>query len=122
MSNYSVMEYLYRDADNFKAWGKILLSETLSENDVTEIKSLLDYGEHFVAEEVDIPVLYQELWKYSNGPTVSDHAYHEFSELRPASEEDVTSTALWGEVTTLIQKFRDIAGEWDCSKSVHCSY
>lgn len=113
------MEYLYRDADNFKAWGNILLSGSVTDNDEAELKSFLDFGEFFVAEEVDIPVLYQELWKFSNGPTVSDHAYHEFSELRPASDDDMTLIPLWGEVTTLMQKFRDIAGKWDCSKSVH---
>ncbi|MCK4951833.1 MAG: hypothetical protein KAS48_08440 [Gammaproteobacteria bacterium] len=122
MNNYSVMEYLYRDANNFKAWGKILLSGTLTNNDVTEIKTLLDFGEYFVAEEVDIPVLYQELWKFSNGPTVADHAYHEYAGLHPATDDDLSSTPLWGEVTSLIQKFRDIEGRWDCSKSVHYNY
>ena len=113
------MEYLYRDANNFKAWGKIILSGAVTDSDVIELKSLLDFGEFFVAEQVDIPVLYQELWKFSNGPTLADHAYHEFAGLRQASDDDLSSISLWGDVTSLLQKFRNIEKKWDCSKSVH---
>jgi len=49
MKDYYVMEYMYRDANNFKAFGEILLSGIISDNDIAEIKSLLDSGEFFVA-------------------------------------------------------------------------
>jgi hypothetical protein len=81
MNSYYVLEYLYRDANNFKAFGQILLSGNISENYITEIKSYLDSGEFFVAEQVNIPTLYSQLWKYSNGPTIADHTFHEFSSL-----------------------------------------
>ena len=67
MKKYVVMEYLYRDADNYKAFGKILLSGNVTESYVAEIKSFLDFGEIFVAEQVGIPALYSQLWEFSNG-------------------------------------------------------
>jgi len=121
MKNYCIFEYLYRDADNYKAFGEILLTGKVTDNNIEELKSLLDSGEYFVAEQVGIPTLYSQLWKYSNGPTVADHAYHEFSELRPATSGEVESMDLWGDVESLLSKFRCAGTHWDCMQSVHCS-
>lgn len=120
MKDYYVMEYMYRDANNFKAFGEILLSGIISDNDIAEIKSLLDSGEFFVAEQLRVPVLYSQLWKYSNGPTVADHASHEFFGFRPATVKEISTMKLWGNVSTLIERFRCIDTHWDCTQSVHC--
>lgn len=121
MKNYYVMEYLYRDANNFKVFGQLLLTGKSSDSDFSEIKTSLDSGEYFVAEQVDIPPLYSQLWKYSNGPTNADHAYHEFIEIRSATDEEISSLAVWGDMSTLISKFRYVRQGWDCRLSVHCS-
>ena len=60
----------------------------ISEDYITEIKSYLDCGEFFVAEQVNIPTLYSQLWKCSNGPTIADHAFYEFSLIRLATERE----------------------------------
>jgi hypothetical protein len=120
MSNYYVMEYLYRDANNFKAFGQLLLSNNLTDRNLVDIKLFLEFGEFFVAEQVSIPTLYSQLWKYSNGPTTADHAFHEFLELRIASDEDVSSLEVWGSVDTLLAVFHDASQQWDCRKSIHC--
>ena len=121
MNNCYVMEYLYRDANNFKAFGQILLSGKVSEDYIAQIKSSLDFGEYFVAEQVDVPVLYPQLWQYSNGPTAADHAYHELAGIHPASEREIESMTLWGEASTLLDNFLNSAQHWNCSLSVHCS-
>ena len=122
MSDYCVMEYLYRDANNFKAFGEILISGKFSDTDVDELKSLLDSGEFFVAEQVNIPTLYSQLWKYSNGPTIADQAFHEFSSIRLATENDIASLDCWGETSVLLNTFRMASQQtWDCSQSVHCA-
>ena len=121
MKNYFVMEYLYRDANNFKAFGQILLSGNIDEDYIKQIQSSLDFGEYFVAEQVDVPVLYSQLWQYSNGPTIADHAYHELIGFHPASNEEIKSQVLWGNASTLLDNFRRSAQHWDCSQSVHCS-
>ena len=122
MNKYYVFEYLYRDANNFKAFGEILVFGNISEDYITEIYSYLDYDEYFVAEQVNIPTLYSQLWKYSNGPTSADHAFHEFSLLRPATEKEIASLDLWGEASALLDAFRIASQQsWDCLQSVHCS-
>ena len=122
MNNYYVLEYLYRDANNFKAFGQILVSGNVSEGYSTEMKSYLDSGELFVAEQVNIPTLYSQLWKYSNGPTIADHAFHEFSLLRLATEHEIASLDLWGETSVLLNAFRMASQQsWDCSQSVYCA-
>ena len=108
--------------NNFKAFGQILVTGNISEKYITEIESYLDSGEFFVAEQVNIPTLYSQLWKYSNGPTIADHAFHEFSSLRLATEHEIKSQDLWGETFVLLDAFRLASQEsWDCSQSVHCA-
>ena len=113
-----VFEYLYRDAGNFKAWGQLLLEGTLTEAQVAEIRSRFDGGEYFIAEQIGIPALYQELWAYSDGPTESDHVWHEFAALRPAEENDLPIGAPWGKANALFNAIRAIA-QWNEQLSPH---
>ena len=122
MNKYYVLEYLYRDADNFKAFGEILVSGDVPKGYISEIESCLYAGELFVAEQVKIPTLYSQLWKYSNGPTIADHAFHEFSSIRPATEHEIELLDLWGETSVLLDTFRLASQQsWDCNQSVHCA-
>ena len=120
MKDYYVMEYMYRDANNFKAFGQLLLTGEITDSDIVEIKSFLDSGEYFVAEQVDVPTLYSQLWKYSNGPTIADHAFHEFIELRSATDKEAASLEVWGDMATLSSTFHNVRQDWDCRLSVHC--
>jgi len=120
MNNYSIFEYLYRDADNFKVFGEILLLGRVTDDNEDEIRSLLAYEEVFVAEQVGLPVLYPQLWKFSNGPTRADHAFHEFVKLREASETEFESMSLWGSFDALLDRFKDVEHEWNVTLSVHC--
>lgn len=112
---------MYRDADNFKAFGQLLITGKIIDIDVAEIKSFLDSGEYFVAEQVGVPTLYSQLWKYSNGQTIADHAFHEFIGLRLASNKEEVSLEAWGDISTLLSAFRNVGQHWDCSQSTHCS-
>jgi len=109
MSKFYILEYLYRDADNYKAYGEILLTGEVTNAEITEFKS------------IGIPVLYSELWKYSNGPTIADHVFHEFIDFRIATDEEADTLETWGDVTTLSSNFRKVGQNWDCRQSVHCS-
>ena len=121
MNSCCVFEYLYRDANNFKAFGELLLSGEVLEQYICELKSYLDYGEYFVAEQVNIPTLYSQLWAYSNGPTLADHTFHEFLTLRAATKDDLLSLKLWGETARMLEVFKIASKQsWDCSLSVHC--
>ena len=119
MKKYVVMEYCYRDADNYKAFGQILLSGNITDAYISEMESLLDSEEFFVAEQVGIPTLYSQLWELSNGPTRADHAFHALSKFRPATDSEIKSMVSWGTTASLLEAFHVVRQEWDCSLSVN---
>lgn len=111
-----VFEYQYRDASNYKAWGAILLSGALSQNDTAALRACLESGEYFVAEQVGIPAVYQELWDLSGGRTSDDHALHEFVALRVASMKERKALPLFGALSSLLLLFQAVS-KWDYSLS-----
>jgi hypothetical protein len=66
---------------------------------------------------VGIPTLYQELWKFSNGPTEDDHVWHTFVRIRAATKKDLYETP-WGTLDELVEKFSAVRG-WNLSLSPH---
>lgn len=115
---FCVFEYLYRDADNFKAWGALLLKGALSDAQVAEMKFKFESEAFFIAEQVGVPALYQELWAYSDGATESDHPWHEFFRVRPADENDLAKEALWGTASALFRAITKIT-QWNERLSPH---
>lgn len=113
----SVFEYLYRDASNYKAFGVLLLEGKASKPHRAKIVEVLDGGEFFVAEQVGVPTLYQELWKFSNGPTEDDHVWHTFVRLRAATNGDLQEV-VWGTLDELVEKFSAVK-KWNLSLSPH---
>lgn len=118
VNGFSVFEYLYRDAGNFKAWGALLLKGALTEAQVREMRTKLEGGEFFIAEQIGVPPLYQELWEYSDGPTESDHVWHEFFALRPSVENDLAESTPWGMANALFTAVSGIA-RWNERLSPH---
>ena len=115
-----IFEYLYRDASNYKAWGKILLSGATTDNEITTLRGCLESGEYFVAEQVGIPAVYEELWKLSGGPTEDDHALHEFVGMWEATEEEIASMPLFGTWRELLLTFKSVVA-WDYALSPSCA-
>lgn len=77
------MEYLYRDAANYKSWGDVVFR---NENDLDILKieeriraALID-REFFVAEKVGVPVLY-----FESRDDELDHQWHEYSAVTPSN-------------------------------------
>jgi len=70
--------YLYRDAGNYKKWGKVIFSnpDRLGPTEVNKALqgAFLD-GDLFVAQQVRIP----EVFLFADGDATSDdHCFHEF--------------------------------------------
>lgn len=82
----TAFDYMYRDAGNFKAFGTIALEGELDQADQELIRGRLSSGEFFIAEQVGVPPLYRELYKWSGGPISDDHCWHEFVGFRALSE------------------------------------
>jgi hypothetical protein len=118
----TLFEYLYRDADNFKAFGSVALDGALSEEELERIRGLLDGDGWFIAEQLGVPPLYQRLYQWSGGPTQSDHCWHEFLNVRVVEESEVPSEA---ECSGGAQKFLEALltiRSWDEKRSPHfCS-
>lgn len=115
-----VLEYVYRDASNFKSRGYLLLDADPKGVAVDEVAGWTRSEELFVAEQVGIPPLYEPLWQLVGGPTRDDHAFHEFVELRDATEEEVRELPVWGTLEQLVQAFEAVTG-WDVTLSPNCA-
>lgn len=117
MKKFSIFEYLYRDASNYKAWGSLVLRGGFKLSDLEILKSKFDAGSYFIAEQLCIPPLYAELWQYSDGPTMNDHVWHEFYSLRLANDEDTSLR-----VFSTVRRFVDNIGfinDWKPKLSPH---
>lgn len=115
----TVFEYLYRDAGNFKTYGRVLLLGR-DEAAEREIRACLEWGDQFVAEQVGIPALCEAHWaSVSDGPSDLDHAFHEFVGLRAAGPEDERLPA-WGTLAELVARMKRAAGRWDVRLSPNC--
>ena len=110
--SYTVFEYLYRDASNYKAFGEVWLAGTVNEEERSEILSSFESGEFFIAEQTGIPPVYRELFECSGGRTDDDHAWHTFEGLR--HERALPENAeVWGSVAKLVEAFSAAKRRWN---------
>ena len=109
---FSAFEYLYRDADNFKAGGALLLKGALTDAQVIEMRFRFEGGELFIAEQIGVLPLYQELCAYSGGLTESDHPWHEFSASRPAEANNLAMGTPWRRAGALFDAVMQV-GLWN---------
>lgn len=72
----SELEYLYRDAANFKVWGRAILSGALS---IRDLRPFLYEGDFFLPELVGLKSLTPKT------PTSCDHPWHELRSVQRVS-------------------------------------
>jgi hypothetical protein len=119
-ADYCVFEYMYRDAGNWKSFGSMLLIGDANASRET-LRKCLDWADLFVAEQVGIPSLYEaHLASCGSGPSDLDHAYHEFIELRVATEVDFYALKVSGSLGDLVDRMKLAAGHWDVTLSPNC--
>jgi hypothetical protein len=117
VKNFSIFEYYYCDASNYKSWGSLLLRGVVAKAEVELLLKKFDSACCFIAEQLGIPPLYSELWAFSNGPSDDDHVWHTFHVLRHATEQD-TATPIFCTLAELIQKVKAV-NAWDETLSPH---
>lgn len=102
------IEYLYRDACNYKAWQEVILAGEITEDDTQKIASSLEDGTYFIPEQVGLPLV--RPW----GITEDDHCY---CELEPNSAFTLTEEAPTDDRTIheLAQDFAD-QKYWDAAE------
>lgn len=104
MANTQI-EYMYRDASNWKQFETVVLAGEMSEEDINLIIGNLEFGDLFMPEQVGLPRL-QFRWPTLND---DDHVYHELK------REDIKIVDLPPtiEMTAkeLVENFRNV--DWD---------
>ena len=114
---WTIFEYLYRDAGNFKAFGAIALEGRINNADRESIRAKLNSGEFFIAEQIGVPPLYVQLYQWSDGPTASDHCWHEFVGFREIDSPESGVTYV-SDAATFATRFVAVTG-WEESLSPH---
>lgn len=119
----TVFEYLYRDADNHKAFGRVAFDGSVPPKSWDLALQKLDDGTHFIAEQVGLPPLCGQLYRWSGGRhTDADHCWHEFVSVSVVEEGDLPLAALkLGETSAFVDLLSSIK-EWDIwsSPNVEC--
>lgn len=119
VGEFTVFEYMYRDAGNFKTAGRLLLAGRDPSAEGV-IRSCLEHANQFVAEQIGIPALCEAHWEsVGEDPSDLDHAYHEFVGLRSAMKEDST-LAVWGPLELMVSRMQSAARKWDVTLSPNC--
>jgi len=72
------LEYLYRDASNYKEWGRVAFRGGCDASLRHRLSVALDTGEFFVAHQVRLPELFFEDGRIDG----DDHCFHELTEVR----------------------------------------
>ena len=106
-SNVCIFEYLYRDAGNWKTYGRLLLSGQHDAAHAVAIRKSLDSGLLFVPEQVGIPPLQrQHLTLHGAGDADDfDHAFHEFMAIRAAGADEVENAVQTESLQELAVRF-----------------
>lgn len=115
----TLFEYLYRDAGNYKAFGSLALDGALTEAEMERVGALLDNDGFFVAEQIGVPALYQQLYQWSGGPTADDHCWHQFLSIKVVEEAEVPADAhRWGSARHFLDTLTSVR-TWEEERSPH---
>jgi hypothetical protein len=81
----TLLEYLYRDASNYKQHGSVVLQGAIS---LKDIRPLLIDGEYFIPSQAGLPDLqYKFKAQGFECPSEDDHTWHEIVSLRPTTKD-----------------------------------
>ena len=99
------VEYLYRDASNYKVHNEAVIKGTLTTEQIEEIMSCRDCAEYFIPQQVGLPE------KRFGKITEDDHCWFEickegFSETDQVNTVDLTAEELY-------RNFLAASGNWD---------
>lgn len=114
---WTLFNYLYRDAGNYKAFGSVALRGVLTPVERARVLEGLEAGQFFVAEQIGVPPLYGGLYQWSGGPTSDDHCWHEFASFDEV--EQLPSGSVPAGTTASFMTHVNGVREWDGALSPH---
>lgn len=81
------IDYLYRDAGNWKTHGSVVLAGLLTPEQITAMRRACEDGERFIASQVGLPDLQTLVAEAEGGfPTEDDHVWSEFETIQATDE------------------------------------
>ena len=98
------VNYLYRDADNYKQYNTAVLKGEPAAGMAEEIMRCLHHGEWFIPRQVGLP---EE--RFPDSPTEADHCWFEWNGLDADTEEPTIDLT----IEQLIENFRASRQAWD---------
>src|SRR3546814_11123662 len=105
--DYSIFEYLYRDAGNYKTHDRVLLAGRATSADEAAIRASLD-DVCFVTEQVGLaPLQPPHLLDCGSEVGELDHGFHEFAPIHPAQAGAAHGEAARMTVGELVERFRE---------------
>ena len=110
----TALVYLYRDAANYKEWGRVVFEGPINEELRQRVKSALMSSENFVADAIRVPQLFPYLEADEKFDDRYDHGWHEFHEFEETDEpvDDEASRSIREFVAEVEQA---AAGGWNVS-------
>lgn len=111
-AEFSMFEYLYRDASNFKQFCGILVTGTATQQEISAIESTLFEGMHFIPEMVGLASLQHRFSDISIVPAIDDHEWHEVCGFEIATDEDIQQNDIVCSITELVGAFCAVR-KWD---------
>lgn len=98
------IEYLYRDASNYKQRNECVIRGIVNETGVDAIIASLDDGEYFIPQAVGLPETRFPTW------SEDDHSYFELDKasFTPTDAEPTVDI----DAETLVARFKAAAGHW----------
>lgn len=116
---WTLFEYRYRDAGNFKSNGAVALEGEVSAQEIEAATAALQDGELFIAEQIGVPPLYGPLYRWSDGATADDHCWHEFVAFSPVAENRMgPDVPRFGSVQAFVERLTAVQA-WRCELSPH---
>jgi len=118
---YTRVNYTYRDADNYKQFGSVLLDGTISDEQKCIVAACLDGGELFIPEQIGWPHPGKEaMTDWSDG---GDHCFCELDVEDPETFEVVgpdgrrTAEPVFGTVEAWMRQMLEAKGlGWDVGR------
>jgi len=95
--------YMYRDGNNYKQHGYIVVDRPLTNEEIAAVKATLIGGEYFLPQLIDLPDLQEEFGTWDDE---ADHPWHEIDlegqEDSHESAADLTTDEFVRRMTTTV--------------------
>ena len=87
MAKNTIINYMYRDADNYKVSEEAIVSGPLPAWAFEKVKESLDDGQFFIPSQVGLRDLQGELQGWDSEDHDTDHCWHELCEIGHTDRE-----------------------------------